>query len=296
VYYEEKEQAMKSLSDCYTLSNGVAIPCIGFGTWQTPDGATAVDSVREAIRLGYRHIDTAAVYGNEESVGAGIRQSGVPRKELFITTKLWNDEHGYDTALRAFELSMRKLGLEYLDLYLIHWPNPLKFRNNWRETNAESWKAIEELYRAGRIRAIGISNFLPHHIDALLKTAEVVPQVNQIRLCPGETQDETARRSQELKMLLEAYSPLGTGAALKSPELGELAAKYGKSAAQICIRWSLQMGFLPLPKSVNPNRIKENAGVFDFELSGEDVKRIAALKGAGDGEGGSAADPDTAPF
>ncbi|MDR2020852.1 MAG: aldo/keto reductase [Treponema sp.] len=283
---------MKSLTDCYRLSNGVEIPCIGFGTWQTPDGAVAVSSVKEAVIHGYRHIDTAAAYGNEESVGEGIRQSGVPRKELFITTKLWNDEHGYDATLKAFDLSLKKLGLDYLDLYLIHWPNPVKFRENWQETNAETWRAFEELYKAGRVRAIGISNFRPHHVDALLKTAKVVPQVNQIRLCPGDTQDEAVSCSRKHKMLLEAYSPLGVGAIFKVPELQEMAEKYGKTVAQICIRWSLQMEFLPLPKSVTPARIRENTGVFDFELSGEDVKKIAALKGVA----GYAEDPDTAPF
>jgi diketogulonate reductase-like aldo/keto reductase len=283
---------MKALSDCYRLSNGVEIPCVGFGTWQTPDGAVAVSSVREAVVLGYRHIDTAAIYGNEESVGEGIRQGGVPRKELFITTKLWNDEHGYDTTLKAFELSMRKLRLEYLDLYLIHWPNPLKFRGNWEEANAETWRAFEELYQAGRVRAIGVSNFQARHIDALLKTAKVVPQVNQIRLCPGDVQDEAVRCSRGSNMLIEAYSPLGTGAIFKVPELQELAKAHGKTAAQICMRWSLQMGFLPLPKSVTPARIRENAGVFDFELSGEDMQKIAALKGAA----GYAQDPDTADF
>jgi diketogulonate reductase-like aldo/keto reductase len=283
---------MKSLTDCYKLSNGIEIPCVGFGTWQTPDGAVAVSSVKEAVLQGYRHIDTAAAYGNEKSVGEGIKQSGVPRKELFITTKLWNDEHGYDATLKAFELSLKKLGLDYLDLYLIHWPNPVKFRNNWQETNAETWKAFEELYQVGRVRAVGISNFRPHHIDALLKTTKVVPQVNQIRLCPGDTQDETASYSRKHKMLLEAYSPLGVGTIFKVPELQEMAKKYGKTVAQICIRWSLQMEFLPLPKSVTPARIKENTGVFDFELAAEDMKKIAALNGVA----GYSEDPDTAPF
>ncbi|MDR2185670.1 MAG: aldo/keto reductase [Treponema sp.] len=283
---------MKSLTDCYKLSNGVEIPCVGFGTWQTPDGAVAVNSVKEAVIQGYRHIDTAAAYGNEESVGEGIRQGGVPRKELFITTKLWNDEHGYDATLKAFELSLKKLGLDYLDLYLIHWPNPVKFRKNWQEANAETWRAFEELYKAGRVRAIGISNFRPHHIDALLKTAKIVPQVNQIRLCPGDTQDEVVSCSRKHKMLLEAYSPLGVGAIFKVPELQEIAKKYGKTVAQICIRWSLQMEFLPLPKSVTPERIKENTGAFGFELAAEDMKKIAALKGVA----GYAEDPDTASF
>ncbi|MDR1898687.1 MAG: aldo/keto reductase [Treponema sp.] len=283
---------MKSLTDCYKLSNGVEIPCVGFGTWQTPDGAVAVSSVKAAIEAGYRHIDTAAIYGNEESVGAAIRQSGIPRKELFITTKLWNDDHGYENTLRAFESSMKKLGLDYLDLYLIHWPNPVKFRKNWEEANAGTWKAFEELYKAGKTRAIGISNFHGRHIDALLKTAAVAPMVNQIRLCPGDTQDEVVDYCRKKDMLLEAYSPLGVGQIFEAPEIRAFAEKYKRSIAQICIRWSLQRGYLPLPKSVTPQRILENTKVFDFELLPEDVKAIADLKGIA----GTASNPDETAF
>jgi diketogulonate reductase-like aldo/keto reductase len=270
---------MKALTDCYKLSNGVEIPCIGFGTWQTPDGEVGVSSVLSAIEAGYRHIDTAQGYGNEESVGTAVKKSGVARKEIFITSKLANTEHGYKKTLAAFEQTLQKLGTDYLDLYLIHWPNPIKFRATWQATNAETWKAFEELYSAGRIRAIGISNFHPRHIDELLKTATVAPTVNQIRLCPGDTQDEVAAYCGAHGILLEAYSPLGTGRIFEVPEMQSLAKKYGKSIAQICIRWSLQMNFLPLPKSVTAARIKENAEVFDFELSAEDVALIANLKG-----------------
>ncbi|MDR3168115.1 MAG: aldo/keto reductase [Treponema sp.] len=270
---------MKSLTDSFKLNNGTEIPCIGFGTWQTPDGEVAVSSVKEAISTGYRHIDTAAIYGNEESVGQAVKQSGVPRKELFITSKLWNAHHGYEKTQKAFEETLKKLDTDYLDLYLIHWPNPIMFRDQWEKANAGSWKAFEEFYKAGRIRAIGVSNFHPHHIEALLKTATVAPQVNQIRLCPGDIQEEVTAYCRQHQILLEAYSPLGTGAIFEVPLLQELAKKYKKSIAQICIRWSLQMGFLPLPKSVTPERIRENTQVFDFELSAEDVKTLAALKG-----------------
>jgi diketogulonate reductase-like aldo/keto reductase len=270
---------MKSLTDCFELNNGVKIPCLGFGTWQTPNGETAVSSVKEAIKAGYRHIDTAAAYGNEESVGQGIREGGIAREELFIASKLANPQHGYENTKAAFEVTMKKLNLEYLDLYLIHWPNPVKYRDNWEEVNAGTWKAFEELYRAGRIRAIGISNFHPRHINALLKTASVIPQVNQIRLCPGDTQDEVVDYCRGKNILLEAYSPMGTGKIFDVPEIQKLADKYRRSAAQICIRWSLQRGYLPLPKSVTPERIRENAQVFDFELSPEDVKAVADLKG-----------------
>jgi len=283
---------MKSVTDAYTLSNGVKIPCIGFGTWQVENGQQAVSSVLSAIELGYRHIDTAQGYGNEESVGEAVKKSGVKREELFITSKLWNAEHGYERTLAAFEKTMRKLDMEYLDLFLIHWPNPIAFRDRWQETNAETWKAFEELYKAGRIRSIGLSNFRRHHIEALLKTAAVTPMVNQIRLCPGDTQDEVVDYSRSLNMLLEAYSPLGVGKIFGIPEMKELAAKYGKTIAQIAIRWSLQRGYLPLPKSTHTDRIKENMQVFDFELADADVELIADLKGAA----GYSGDPDTVEF
>jgi diketogulonate reductase-like aldo/keto reductase len=270
---------MKSLTDCFELNNGVKIPCLGFGTWQAPDGDSAVFSVKEAIKAGYRHIDTAAAYGNEASVGRAIRESGIPREELFITSKLANPDHGYENTRAAFEATMKKLNLEYLDLYLIHWPNPVKFRENWEKANADTWRAFEEFYRAGRIRAIGVSNFHPRHIEALLKTAAAAPQVNQIRLCPGDTQDEVVEYCRGKNILLEAYSPMGTGKIFDVPEMRALADAYKRSVAQICIRWSLQRGYLPLPKSVTPERIWENARVFDFELSPGDVKAIADLKG-----------------
>lgn len=278
--------------DTFRLSNGVSIPCIGFGTWQTPNGEVAVEAVRTAISAGYTHIDTAQGYGNEESVGKAIRESGVKREELFITTKLVNDNHSYDLVMSSFAESLRKLGLDYVDLFLIHWPNPLKYRDRWEEANAESWKAMEELYEAGKIRAIGISNFRKHHIDALLKTAKVKPMVNQIRLCPGETQDELVEYSRSQGMILEAYSPLGTGKIFEVPEMKQLAEKYNRSVAQICIRWSLQQGYLPLPKSVTASRIEENIRVFDFELDEEDVKLISGLKGCV----GLSGDPDNMPF
>ena len=283
---------MKNEKDTYRLLNGVEIPCIGFGTWQTPEGDVAVNSVKCAIQAGYRHIDTAQAYGNEEGVGEGIRQSGVAREELFITTKLWNNSHTYDLTKRTFEESLRKLGLDYVDLFLIHWPNPAMYRSHWEQANAESWKAMEELYEAGKIRAIGISNFCQRHIEALLKTAKIKPMVNQIRLCPGETQDELVDYCKAQGMVLEAYSPLGNGKIFEVPEMKALAEKYDKSIAQICIRWGLQRGYLPLPKSVTPSRIADNLKVFDFELSEEDVQLIADLKGCV----GLSGDPDKKPF
>ena len=252
----------------------------------------AVRSVTAAIEAGYRHIDTAQAYGNEESVGKGIRESGIDRKDLFVTTKLWNSNHSYKLTMRTFEESMNKLGLDYLDLFLIHWPNPITFRDHWQEADAESWKAMEELYEAGKIRAIGVSNFRPHHIEEILKTAKVAPMVNQIRLCPGDTQDETVNWCRDHGMVLEAYSPLGIGQIFEVPEMQKLAEKYQHSIAQVCIRWSLQRGYLPLPKSVTPSRIQENLKVFDFDLSDEDVQLIADLKGCV----GYASDPDHTNF
>ncbi len=279
---------MKSLTDTYTLSNGVKIPCIGFGTWQTQDGEVAVSAVLNAIEAGYRHIDTAQSYGNEESVGIAVKKSGVKREEIFITSKLANNDHGYERTLAAFEGTMKRLDMDYLDLYLIHWPNPIAFRDNWQEANAGTWKAFEELYEAKRIRAIGISNFHPHHIQELMKTATIPPMVNQIRLCPGDTQDEVVDYCRSQNILLEAYSPFGVGKIFEVPEMKALAEKYGKTIAQIAIRWSLQRGYLPLPKSVTPSRIKENVDVFDFELEESDVELIANLKGCV----GYSADPD----
>ena len=280
---------MKSLTDTYTLSNGVHIPCVGFGTWQSKDGPEARDSVAEALRAGYRHIDTAQGYGNEESVGQAVKESGLSRGEVFLTSKLTNSVRGYDQTLSAFHESLRKLGTDYMDLFLIHWPRPVSFRNDWEAQNAQSWRAMEDLYREGKVRAIGISNFHPHHIEALLKTATVAPMVNQIRLAPGDTQDEVVSFSREKGMLLEAYSPLGVGKVFEVPQMKDLARKYGKSIAQIAIRWSLQRGYLPLPKSVTPARIRENTEVFDFQLEDEDVELIAGLKGCV----GYSSDPDS---
>lgn len=286
-----------SLTSAYTLPNGNEIPCIGFGTWQSEDGDEAYNAVLSALRNGYRHIDTAKAYGNEESVGKAIndflRESGVKREELFITTKLWNDDHGYDSTKKAIELSLKSLNLTYLDLYLIHWPNPLKFRGCWEQKNAESWRAMEESYEAGLLKAIGVSNFCERHIEALEKTAKIAPMVNQIKICPGQAQRELAAYCRNKNILVEGYSPLGTGGIFSSGEIQKLSQKYNRSIAQICIRWSLQEGCLPLPKSVREERIIENSKVFDFELEKADCDLIANLT---DLEIKTARNPDEAPF
>jgi diketogulonate reductase-like aldo/keto reductase len=284
---------MNKLTAPHTLSNGLEIPLIGFGTAQAAEGEVAVRAVREAIAQGYRLIDTASIYGNEISVGRAIRESGVPREELFVTTKLWNDDHGYESTLRAFEASLRRLGLDYLDLYLIHWPNPAKFRaEGYEQRNADSWRAMEELYAAGKIRAIGVSNFQPRHLAALLKTATVKPMVNQIRLHPGYLQAAAVADAEARGILLEAYSPLGMGQLMSAPKLKSLADKYGRTVAQICLRWSLQKGFLPLPKSVTAARIKENAALFDFEIAPDDMDYLTGIENPA----GPGLDPDQAPF
>lgn len=268
-----------SLKSTYTLSDGVEIPVVGFGTWQMPNDEDTAAIVKHAIDVGYRHIDTAALYGNEESVGQGIKDSGVAREELFVTTKLANHHHTYELAKQAIDDSLELLGLDYLDLYLIHWPNPLMYRDNWKEANAESWRAMEEALEAGKIRTLGISNFMPHHLEALLETAKIKPTVNQILLNPSEMQPETVAANNQHNILSEAYSPLGTGRIFEVEELNELAKKYNKTVAQVVLRWSLQHDFLPLPKTSTFDRVSENGDIFDFEITKEDMELIDSLKG-----------------
>ncbi len=276
----------------YTLNNGVTIPEIGFGTWQTPDGATAVLAVKSALENGYRHIDTAAIYGNEKSIGQAIVDSGIDRKELFITSKLWNSERGYESTLKAFEKTLSDLQTDYLDLYLIHWPANAKQFSDWRQKNADTWRAFEKLYQDGKIKAIGLSNFMVHHLEALLETATVKPVINQIEYHPGYLQAEVVAFCKANDILIEAWSPLGTGKMLNDPTLLEIASNYNVSVAQLCIRWCLQNGTLPLPKSVTPERIKQNLNVYHFEISESDMKRIDALPYIG----GSGLLPDEVEF
>lgn len=268
---------MKSLTDTYELRNGVRIPCVGFGTWQTPNDQIGYEAVRHALEEGYRHIDTAAIYGNEEAVGQAVIDSKIPRNEIFLTTKLWGDDYGYETTKKAFQKSLDKLQTDYVDLYLMHWPNPVKFRDRWAENNSETWRAIEELYEEGKIKSIGVSNFEIRHLEALLKTARVKPMVNQLKLCPGDVKEDLIAFCDKHGILAEAYSPLGTGKVFEVPELKELAEKYGVSVGRLCIRWSLEQGFLPLPKSVTPKYIEENTRLFDFTIEPEDVRAIAGL-------------------
>lgn len=282
---------MLSPKDSFMLGNGCAIPCLGFGTWQTPNGKTAVTAVRTALEKGYRHIDTAAIYGNETGVGQGIAASGLKRDEIFVTSKLWNDSRGYESAFRAFEKTLADLRLDYLDLYLVHWPASASRFSDWENINLETWRALTELYKAGRIRAIGVSNFLPHHLEALMQTA-VPPMVNQIEYHPGYRQEETVQYCRQHGILVEAWGPLGTGKMLSNPLLAAIAEKYGKSVAQLCIRWCLQNQTLPLPKSVTPSRIEENADIFNFAISPEDMDTINNMPYCG----GSGLHPDQVKF
>ncbi len=274
------------------LNNQVAIPVIGYGTWQIADGREAYESVGYALETGYRHIDTAAAYRNEISVGKAIHDSGIARSEIFLTTKLHNDDHGYEETRKAFLASLSDLGTEYVDLYLIHWPNPIASRGNWKEANSGSWKAMEEFYKQGLVRAIGISNFCERHIDALLETAGITPMVNQIRLFAGEQQSSLVAYCHSLGMVTEAYSPLGTGALLTSPLIQEIASEVKRSAAQVCLRYNLQKGHVILPKSVTPSSIKQNLELFDFTLNENQMKSLDEMPNIC----GPTHNPDEAPF
>jgi diketogulonate reductase-like aldo/keto reductase len=265
----------------YTLSNGIAIPSIGFGTWQIPNGTEAYESTLAALKSGYRHIDTAAAYGNEESVGQAIKDSGIDRKSVFITSKLKAELKGYQTAKMEFEKTIRKLGVDFLDLYLIHAPKPWNVHSDGTEyttQNIETWKAFIDLYKEGKIKAIGVSNFRPEHLKPIIEATGFVPHVNQIFLCPGALQRETVAYSQPLGILTEAYSPFATGRLFKVETMQQMAEKYQRSLAQIAIRWSLQRNMLPLPKSVTKERIANNFQVWDFEILESDMAIIDEIQ------------------
>ncbi len=253
------------------LNNGVEMPQLGFGVWQVPDDE-AEAAVTTALEAGYRSIDTAAIYGNEEGTGKAIAASGVPREELFVTTKLWNSDQGHDATLRAFDTSLEKLGLDHVDLYLIHWPMPSK------DTYVDTYKAFEKIQADGRAKSIGVSNFLPEHLERLISETSVIPAVNQIELHPHLQQRASREFHAEQGIATEAWSPLGQGKGLLDvPAIVAIARKHGRTPAQIVLRWHIQLGNVVIPKSVTPSRIKENIDVFDFELDPEDMAAISAL-------------------
>jgi diketogulonate reductase-like aldo/keto reductase len=253
------------------LNNGIEMPQLGFGVWQVPDD-DAERAVTTALAAGYRSIDTAAIYGNEEGTGKALAASGVPREELFITTKLWNADQGYDATLRAFDTSLAKLGLDHVDLYLIHWPLPS------RDTYVDTYRALEKLYADKRVRAIGVSNFLPEHLERLIAETSVIPAVNQIELHPHLQQHAARAFHAEQGIATEAWSPLGQGKGLlEVPAIVAIAQKHGRTPAQVVLRWHVQLGTIVIPKSVTPSRIKENIEVFDFSLDDEDLAAISAL-------------------
>lgn len=269
-----------------TLNDGKTIPQVGLGVWQTPN-EDAAPAVKAALEAGYRHVDTAAVYENEEGVGEGIRGSGIPRREVFLTTKLWNNDQGYDHALKAFDASLKRLGTDYVDLYLIHWPSA------HRGLFVETWKALVKLREEGRAKSIGVSNFYPDHIDRIVAETGVVPAINQIELHPDFQQRESRAFHEKHQIATQSWSPLGQGKLLNHPEIGKIAERLGRTPAQVIIRWHIDTGLVVIPKSVTPSRIVENFKVFDFKLAAEDLDVIGKLDNA---DARIGPDPKTATF
>lgn len=250
------------------LSNGVKIPSIGFGTYKSGDDEETAKIIKNALNLGYKMIDTASFYNNEVGIGNGIKESGIDRKDIFIVTKLWNDDHGYDNTIEAFNKSLNNLQVDYIDLYLIHWPNKL---------NAETWRAFEHLYETGKVKAIGVCNFKVEHLEELKKTAKIMPMVNQVEIHPFSTKNNIINYCKDNNIKVVAWSPISRGRVLSNDLMIDLSQKYKKSIVQIVLRWHMQKGVIPIPKSSNENRIKENIDIFDFEISSEDMKAIDSL-------------------
>ena len=252
------------------LNNGIEIPRIGFGTFKIEDGDTVINTVKAALDFGYRLIDTASIYGNEKGVGRAIEESNIPRKDIFLTSKIWNADQGYESTFEALGESLEKLKTDYLNLYLIHWPKPLSI---------ETWNAMEKLYADGKVKAIGISNFMIHHLEPLLKEGEIVPMVNQVELHPQFPQEQLRKFCKVRNIIIESWGPLMQGQVFEVELMKELSRKYNKSIAQVTLRWHLQLGVISIPKSTKSDRIKSNIDIFDFEISDEDMKRIETLKG-----------------
>lgn len=271
---------MRRINDCYTLNNGVKIPCVAYGTYKAAaDESSAV--IRMAIEAGYRYFDTASYYGTEKYLGEAIRDSGVAREDFFIASKVWKTEMGYEETKAAFERTRKNLGTDYLDLYLIHWPLPTPDYKEWKALDLETWRALEELYGQGKIRAIGLSNFLPHHIENILQHCEVVPAVDQLEYHPGYAQEAAVQYCKEHHILVQGWSPIGRGRMFDDALFLELTEKYQVSPAQLCLRFAVQNGVIPLPKSSTMERMKENQDLFSFTISEEDMYRLRTMPQAG---------------
>ena len=262
-----------------TLNDGIEMPQLGLGTYGIGNDEEIATAIADALELGYRLIDSAAAYENEEAVGEGVRRSGVPREEVFLTTKLANEDHGYEATQRALAASLERLGMDYVDLYLIHWPNPSKSEDAWRDLIRGTWRAFEEAQAAGKIRSIGVSNFEPVHFEALAETQKVVPSVNQIRFFPGVKQTATEDYCRRHNIVLEAYTPLGKGTGLLESELlRRLALKHGGTAAQVALRYAIERGYVPIPKSGNRDRMEENLGAFGISLDDAALRELDAVE------------------
>lgn len=270
---------MNTNNNCFTLYNGVTIPCIGYGTYKAAD-TNSCDIIATAAKAGYRFFDTASFYGTETFLAEALKQADLPRNEVFITSKVWKAEMGYNETLEAFERTLKNLDTDYLDLYLIHWPRHT-LDGEWKQTCIDTWKAMEELYEAGRVRAIGLSNFLPHHMDVIFDNCNIKPMVNQLEVHPGYTQEAAIRYCQERDILVQAWSPLGRQRVLEEPLLIELAAKYDVTPAQICLRFLLQRGINPIPKASSFERMRNNMDIFDFSITTEDMHRLNTLPQTG---------------
>lgn len=271
---------MESIYDCFKLNNDMKIPCVGFGTYKAAEGNN-VEILKTAIEAEYRYFDTASFYQTEEFVGQAIRESNLPREDFFLVSKMWKDEMGYQQTKDALEKSLKRLGTDYLDIYLIHWPRPSADCENWKELDLETWRAMEELQKEGKIRGLGLSNFLPHHIKNILENGTVKPVVNQLELHPGYMQQAAVQYCKEHGIQMQAWSPIGRRRILEDGLILELAGKYQVSPAQLCLRFLLQNDIIPLPKSSSMERMKQNMDLFHFEISEEDVSRLATMPQAG---------------
>ena len=267
---------MNPINDCYTLENGIKIPCLGFGTYNAKGGDN-LEIIKTAIEAGYRYFDTASFYETERVLGQAIRESGIPREEFFIATKAWIDERGYDEVKAAMDRSLERLQMDYVDMYLIHWPKASLEESDWKERDVLTWRGMEEMYEAGKTKGLGLSNFLPNHLDVILENAKIKPQVDQLEIHPGYSQEAAVAYGQSKGIRMQAWSPLGRGKMIENEVLTRFAEKYGKTPAQICLRFSIQKGIIPLVKSSTMERMKQNMDIFDFEISTEDMQILSCM-------------------